>query len=164
MNPTPSPAPHRALRRLQSAHALGSSENRENRTNAQALPTTHNRQNTAHQTQLSQQPPHNSVQQPHKELTGASSPSQGHQTEPSSNSQKRIRSNSDASVLGGTNGGSATKDAAPGKSNGSAEIVSLDRLIRDGPARGDLTAALDTTRLKILDQGIKSDSDGMVSA
>jgi cell cycle arrest protein BUB2 len=42
------------------------------------------------------------------------------------------------------------------------ETFSLDRLIREGPDR-DLTGALDATRLKILDQGIKSDSDGMAS-
>lgn len=42
------------------------------------------------------------------------------------------------------------------------EHVSLDRIVRDGPD-ADMAHALDTIRLKILDQGIKSDSDGMVS-
>lgn len=49
------------------------------------------------------------------------------------------------------------------KKAATTDILSLDRLIRDGPQDGDLTGALDSTRLKILDQGIKSDSDGMVS-
>jgi cell cycle arrest protein BUB2 len=44
-----------------------------------------------------------------------------------------------------------------------AEALSLDRLIRDGPPDGDLLGGLEATRLKILDQGIKSDGDGMVS-
>lgn len=43
------------------------------------------------------------------------------------------------------------------------EHVSLDRIVRDGPD-ADMAHALDTIRLKILDQGIKSDSDGMVSS
>jgi cell cycle arrest protein BUB2 len=42
-----------------------------------------------------------------------------------------------------------------------ADALSLDRLIRDGPPDGDVAGALESTRLKILDQGIKSDSDGM---
>jgi cell cycle arrest protein BUB2 len=42
------------------------------------------------------------------------------------------------------------------------EPTSLDRLIRDGPPDGDLNVGLESTRLRILDQGIKSDSDGMV--
>jgi cell cycle arrest protein BUB2 len=45
-----------------------------------------------------------------------------------------------------------------------AEALSLDRLIRDGPPDGDLLGGLEATRLKILDQGIKSDGDGMVRA
>ena len=44
-----------------------------------------------------------------------------------------------------------------------SEGLSLDRLIRDGPPDGDILGGLEATRLKILDQGIKSDSDGMVS-
>jgi len=43
-----------------------------------------------------------------------------------------------------------------------ADALSLDRLIREGPPDGDLVGALESTRLKILDQGIKSDTDGMV--
>lgn len=43
-----------------------------------------------------------------------------------------------------------------------AEVLSLERLIRDGPD-GDLIGSLEITRLKILDQGIKSDGDGMAS-
>lgn len=44
-----------------------------------------------------------------------------------------------------------------------ADSLSLDRLIRDGPQDADVVGALESMRLKILDQGIKSDSDGMVN-
>ena len=50
------------------------------------------------------------------------------------------------------------------KKPSAADALSLDKLIRDGPPDGDVVGALESTRLKILDQGIKSDSDGMVSA
>jgi cell cycle arrest protein BUB2 len=49
------------------------------------------------------------------------------------------------------------------KTSTSADAVSLERLIRDGPPDSDMPAALESARLKVLDQGIKSDSDGMVS-
>jgi cell cycle arrest protein BUB2 len=39
--------------------------------------------------------------------------------------------------------------------------MSLERLLRDGPPSGDVEGALESTRYKVLDQGIKSDGDGM---
>lgn len=50
----------------------------------------------------------------------------------------------------------------PGRRPAAADALSLDRLIREGPPDGDIITALESTRLKILDQGIKSDTDGMV--
>ena len=41
--------------------------------------------------------------------------------------------------------------------------MSLERLIRDGPPDSDIRGALESARLKVLDQGIRADSDGMVS-
>ena len=41
--------------------------------------------------------------------------------------------------------------------------MSLERLIRDGPPDSDVRGALESARLKVLDQGIRADSDGMVS-
>ena len=41
--------------------------------------------------------------------------------------------------------------------------MSLERLIRDGPPDSDVHGALESARLKVLDQGIRADSDGMVS-
>ncbi|KAG0650873.1 Cell division control 16 [Hyphodiscus hymeniophilus] len=57
--------------------------------------------------------------------------------------------------------GSAGRRPIPGKRSVATDALSLDRLIRDGPPDGDLVGGLEATRLKILDQGIKSDSDGM---
>lgn len=72
----------------------------------------------------------------------------------------RGRSNSDATNM--TPPILAAAGRRPGKRSIVADALSLDRLIRDGPPDGDLVGGLEATRLKILDQGIKSDSDGMV--
>lgn len=44
------------------------------------------------------------------------------------------------------------------------DALSLERLIRDGPPDGDFESALESARIKVLKQEIKSDSDGMVSS
>lgn len=48
------------------------------------------------------------------------------------------------------------------KTNITADGMSLERLLKDGPPNDDVRGAIESLRLKILDQGIKSDSDGMV--
>jgi hypothetical protein len=73
----------------------------------------------------------------------------------------RGRSNSDASNMTPPNLGTGGRRPL-GKRPVAADALSLDRLIRDGPPDGDIITALESTRLKILDQGIKSDTDGMV--
>jgi cell cycle arrest protein BUB2 len=57
----------------------------------------------------------------------------------------------------------ATRRSALSKRSLAADAMSLERLLREGPPNGDVEGALESTRLKILDQGIRSDSDGMVS-
>ena len=99
------------------------------------------------------------ISQQHKQalqrnLSPASTPSLPHHS--------RGRSNSDATNMTGSNSGSASRRPAAGKRPILADALSLDRLIRDGPPDGDLLGALESMRLKILDQGIKSDTDGMV--
>jgi cell cycle arrest protein BUB2 len=74
----------------------------------------------------------------------------------------RGRSNSDATNMTPPTLGAAGKRSISNKRPIAADALSLDRLIREGPPDGDLVGALDSTRLKILGQGIKSDSDGMV--
>ncbi|PMD39847.1 TBC-domain-containing protein [Hyaloscypha variabilis F] len=100
------------------------------------------------------------ISQQHKQalqrnLSPADTPSLPHHS--------RGRSNSDATNMTGSNSGSASRRPAAGKRPILADALSLDRLIRDGPPDGDLLGALESTRLKILDQGIKSDTDGMSS-
>jgi len=133
----PSPRSHRALRRLQSAHTLGSNS----RTNNQ---------------------PSLISQQRQVQRTFTPAPSDlGNTIAPSAN--HRGRSNSDAAVMNFTEKGPAGRRQAAGRKLIGAESLSLDRLIRDGPTDGDLAGGLESMRLKILDQGIKSDSDGMVA-
>lgn len=62
----------------------------------------------------------------------------------------------------GPPGSAASRRPISGKRPIAADALSLDRLIREGPPDGDVAGALESTRLKILDQGIKSDTDGMV--
>ncbi|CZR50748.1 related to cell cycle arrest protein BUB2 [Phialocephala subalpina] len=82
---------------------------------------------------------------------------------PSFSSHSRGRSNSDATNMTPTPGSAAGRRPISGKRPIAADALSLDRLIREGPPDGDVIGALESTRLKILDQGIKSDTDGMSS-
>lgn len=43
------------------------------------------------------------------------------------------------------------------------ENLALEKLIRDGPPDGDLGRAIESARYKVLQQEVKSDTDGMVS-
>jgi cell cycle arrest protein BUB2 len=80
----------------------------------------------------------------------------------SRSAQNRTRSNSDAAIMSNPGTESVGRKQAVGRRVVAADAIHLDRLIRDGPPDGDLFGALESTRLKILDQGVKSDSDGMV--
>jgi cell cycle arrest protein BUB2 len=124
----PSPRSHRALRRLQSAHALGQ--------------------------QPSNQP--SLISQHHRQVL------QRNLSPAKKDAPARARSNSDAPSMPSPSS-AARRPGVPVR-RPAAEALSLDRLIRDGPPDGDLLGGLEATRLKILDQGIKSDGDGMVRA
>ncbi|KAI1173869.1 rab-GTPase-TBC domain-containing protein [Nemania sp. FL0916] len=88
-------------------------------------------------------------------------------------SPQRHRANSDASgnpnppSLRAVGSSSAlhthTRRAVLSRTPSAADSLSLDRLVRDGPHDNDVAAALTTMRFKVLDQGIKSDIDGMSS-
>jgi cell cycle arrest protein BUB2 len=129
----PSPRTHRTLRRLNSAHTLGS--NKPSLISQQRLQQTSQNQSP----RPKDQPPL-----------------------PTTHIHQRTRSNSDVTTVSTQGTGLAGRKQISAKKPAAAETLSLDRLIREGPDR-DLTGALDSTRLKILDQGIKSDSDGMAS-
>lgn len=72
----------------------------------------------------------------------------------------RGRSNSDATSMTPTNTAAGRRPLLVKRPT--AESLTLEKLIREGPPDGDLVGALESIRLKILDQGIKSDGDGMV--
>ncbi|ELR06855.1 hypothetical protein VC83_04839 [Pseudogymnoascus destructans] len=129
----PSPRTHRTLRRLNSAHTLGS--NKPSLISQQRLQQTSQNQTP----RPKDQPPL-----------------------PTTHVHQRTRSNSDVTTVSTQATGLACRKQTSAKKPAAAETLSLDRLIREGPDR-DLRGALDSTRLKILDQGIKSDSDGMSS-
>ncbi|OBT82468.1 hypothetical protein VE02_08937 [Pseudogymnoascus sp. 03VT05] len=126
----PSPRTHRTLRRLNSAHTLGS-----------------NKPSLISQQRLQQNQSPRPKDQPPL---------------PATHVHQRTRSNSDVTTVSTQATGLAVRKQISAKKPAAAETLSLDRLIREGPDR-DLTGSLDATRLKILDQGIKSDSDGMSS-
>ncbi|CAG8957650.1 hypothetical protein HYFRA_00010517 [Hymenoscyphus fraxineus] len=127
----PSPRTHRALRRLQSAHNLGQTNN-------------------SQPSLITQQ--HKQALQRAQTPTGTTSTHQQH---------SRVRSNSDATNMTPPMMAAAGRRPVPVKRPSASDALSLDKLIRDGPPDGDIHAALDSTRIKILGQGIKSDSDGM---
>jgi cell cycle arrest protein BUB2 len=96
------------------------------------------------------------ISQQHRAIHRANSPSKD-------SLHSRGRSNSDATNMTPPILGAAVRRPFPPKRSAAAEALSLDRLVRDGPPEGDMMGGLEAMRLKILDQGIKSDSDGMVS-
>lgn len=156
----PSPRTNR-LRKLQSAHNLGAAAR-----NAAA-----NGINNGGGGGVAQQPSLITQQRLKDLQERTTSPTRRHP--PSSNrSPQRHRSNSDAptpppNLIPSSTFNPAvplrTKRSALSRSSPAADTMSLERLIRDGPPNGDVRGALESARLKVLDQGIKADSDGMVS-
>jgi cell cycle arrest protein BUB2 len=137
LHPPPSPSTHRALRKLQSAHNLG----------AKANPLSGISQQRA---QLQQQ---RAISPTRRKVSGAVN-----------RSPQRGRANSDAPVVHQMNAAMAglSRRQAPSRSH-LADGMSLERLIREGPPEGDVVGGLESARYKILESGIKSESDGMVS-
>jgi cell cycle arrest protein BUB2 len=149
-NTPPSPQAHRSLRRLQSASNLHVASSRAHQNSSQSGLITQQRQNQQDEQQQYQQT---------NDGGGSFSP---FQKDLQHISHGRSRSNSDAAVMSITSTGPLGRRQAVGRKIVAADALSLDRLIREGPPDGDVASALSSTRLKILDQGIKSDNDGMV--
>jgi len=85
-------------------------------------------------------------------------------------SPSRARANSDAPVALQLNAAAAAMSSHALRNSGALagrtlahDALSLERLIRDGPPDGDFESALESARIKVLKQELKSDSDGMVS-
>ncbi len=159
----PSPRTHR-LRKLQSAHNLGAAA----RNNAAG--TNHGGAGGGQPSLITQQ----RLKDLQQLQEGSTSPTRGHQRASSSNrSPQRNRSNSDAPPPPLNLDPSSTNDTvtlrtkrsalALSRTSPAADAMSLERLVRDGPPDGDARGALESARLKVLDQGIRADSDGMVS-
>ncbi|KAB5580708.1 rab-GTPase-TBC domain-containing protein [Coniochaeta sp. 2T2.1] len=157
----PSPGTHRALRKLQSAHNLGAkASNQPSLISQQRLQQLSQHQQLPHPTSSQQH------QSPHSHQQSSGSPVR--RNAGTNRSPQRNRANSDANsnapVLHQANAmPPPPKRSALNRRSTAADNMTLDRLLRDGPPGGDLVGALESARLKILDQGIKSDSDGMSS-
>ncbi|KAI1828489.1 rab-GTPase-TBC domain-containing protein [Xylaria intraflava] len=140
------PRTQRTLRKLQSAHNLGAAANT---TGGPTTILTHQKLQELHSRDIS----------PTRRQALSRSP-------------RRPRANSDAS--GSVNpsnlraASSSTslraKRAALSRTPSVADAWSLDRLVRDGPPDDDVIGALANMRFKVLDQGVKSDTDGMSSS
>lgn len=135
-------SPHRSLRRLQSAQTLRSSAEDNNTSFQPSLISQQHK--PQHQSLCRTSPVRKDIIQDTPFHT-------------------RARSNSDAPSMSSATG-APVKRPVLNKRMLSSEPFSLDRLIRDGPPDGDIAGGLDVMRIKILDQGIKTDGDGMVSA
>ena len=144
----PSPRTHRALRRLQSAHTLGA--------RAAASSTTTATSSLAHQPSLI-------TQQRLREQQRNVSPTRNPVT---SRSPQRVRANSDATppLVSQMNSVSAAKRAGQKKPVFSHGHLTLQQILREGPADGDFMGALESARWKVIDEGVKSAEDGMVWA
>ncbi|KAI2628901.1 rab-GTPase-TBC domain-containing protein [Xylaria nigripes] len=139
------PRAQRTLRKLQSAHNLGATTKF---TGSVAL-LTHQRLQELHSRDVS----------PTRRQALSRSP-------------HRPRANSDASGSAnppnprpGSSTSLQTKRAALSRTSSVTDSWSLERLVRDGPPDSDdLISSLANLRFKVLDQGIKSDTDGMSSS
>lgn len=183
-------SPHRTLRKLASAHNLGSVTSlRASITNPPSLIAQQRAQQHAQQHQQ-QQPQHNShshspsgygqPRQYHYQQQCGHSPARQRNVSStigssglgiSNRSPTRGRANSDAPTLHQLNAAAAAAMSShalrntgvlPGR-NMACENFALEKLIRDGPPDGDFGGALESARYKVLQQEVKSDTDGMVS-
>ena len=157
-----SPSGPRTLRKLQSAHNLGAKANSVNSTSMISQQRLLQQQHLQlhHQQQAQQQ-----LQSIQAQQQRSSSPVRRNINGANSRSPQRVRANSDAmSIQHISAAANANTSRRPllGRSP-ALDALSIDRLVRDGPPDGDVVGALNNLRWKILETGIKSDSDGMVS-
>ncbi|CAK7208200.1 CDC16 protein [Sporothrix bragantina] len=161
--PPSSPSGHRTLRKLQSAHNLGAKASSTNQTSMISQQRLLQQQHLQlhHQQQAQQQ-----LQSIQAQQQRSSSPVRRNVSGTNNRSPQRARANSDAtSIQQISASASANTSRRPllGRSP-ALDALSIDRLVRDGPPDGDVVGALNNLRWKILETGIKSDSDGMSSA
>lgn len=191
LQPPPSPRTHRALRRLQSAHSLGGNRNQPSLISQQRLREQQaQQQQEAQQQQQTQQ---QQIQQQHVQdqppvsptksrapdiaasttttsttaasTTSTTSTTTTAATAATTDSPSRGRANSDAEppLTYQMNVFNASKRSGARKPVFSHGHLSLAQIIRDGPTDGDYLGALESARWKVIDEGVKSAEDGMVS-
>lgn len=150
--PPPSPRTHRALRKLQSAHDLGARA-------ADPSPL-------SPITPQFQQPPH-VVSPAHHELFSShvfagGPPSTNDSRLSSHHVRQRVRANSDAPPMGYHCNSTTANKRSVMSINPRYTSISLTQLIREGPLEDDVPEALGAARRRVLSEGIKADTDGMV--
>ncbi|KAK0731205.1 rab-GTPase-TBC domain-containing protein [Lasiosphaeris hirsuta] len=165
LHPPPSPGTHRTLRRLQSAHSLGAKAAYQPSLISQQRLQQQQQQlqlqyNPQQQQQQQQQPqPQLQLLQQHQ-FQPPRPPSPSRRNANTNRSPQRGRANSDAPLVQ-LSAISTGRRTALGRRSLAADAMSLERLLRDGPPNGDVDGALESARFKVLDLGIKTDSDGM---
>ncbi|KAI3397594.1 hypothetical protein diail_10566 [Diaporthe ilicicola] len=165
-SPGPGTGTHRSLRKLASAQniaahpaPLSGPTNLRSSTIATNPPSLIAQQRLAVQQQQQQQ-----QRPPHRGLP----PARRYASTSINTSPQRARANSDAPVALQLNAAAAAMSSQALRNSGALagrtlahDALSLERLIRDGPPDGDFESALESARIKVLKQEIKSDSDGM---
>jgi cell cycle arrest protein BUB2 len=151
----PSPRTHRALRRLQSAHALGA------RAGIVPSPSLISQQRWAEHRSVS---PTRAAAITTTANAAAAAPASS--PGPITRSPQRGRANSDATLPQLQPMGMSVMSRRSGtkKPVFSHGHLSLQQIIREGPTDGDFLGALESARWKVVDEGVKSAEDGMVSA
>lgn len=155
----PSPQTHRALRRLQSAHALG----------ARAA---------AQQTSLISQQRRERPPSPTRNATATATATASANANANTSNIANANANAATNLTVRTRG-RANSDATPpplyqpsaavnARRSGVKKPVfshghlSLQQIIREGPNDGDFIGALESARWKVIDEGVRAAEDGMV--
>ncbi|KAL8349773.1 hypothetical protein RB598_005233 [Gaeumannomyces tritici] len=186
LHPPPSPGTHRALRKLQSAHNLGAKASNlgstPTLTSQQRLhprpvsPFRRNVSNGSHRglsdntgtsaTSTSNPGSSNATTAGTAPAAANNNGGGGVNTGTGRTPQRtRGRANSDAPVLQQTPGGTIiaprSRRAPLTRRSAAADQLSLERLLPTGPLDGDLAGSIESMRYSILNDGIKSNSEGM---
>ncbi|PNP48199.1 hypothetical protein THARTR1_10340 [Trichoderma harzianum] len=156
LQPPPSPQTHRALRRLQSAHALGAraaqqasllSQQRRER----PLSPSRNTADSADSTLIAN-------------VSAITNANLNSHAAANSTVRTRGRANSDATLPPPPYNPPAavnTRRSGVKKPVFSHGHFSLQQIIREGPNDGDFNGALESARWKVIDEGVKAAEDGM---
>lgn len=154
LQPPPSPRTHRALRRLQSAHALRGDRSQ---------PSLISQQRLREQQNLLQQQQHEQDHQSRVSPTKSRAPATTTTTTTTTPSRGRANSDTTPPLMHQMNVLTASRRSSARKPVFSHGHLSLAQIIRDGPTDGDYLGALESARWKVIDEGVKSAEDGMVS-